>query len=668
MRILGINNTLSFTRRPKPSEEQGLRETINEAYNVLGTKERIVITHGSCFPASGRDTFIGSPYGRAAREYTKFLMLYGFNGNQLGPGGELQVSNYGIIPSPYNSSAFMKNRMFIDLEELTTDKYGKILSQDTYKKVTSNPIVDEKNYTLTDFKKARQIYDIALDESYKNFKTKYRNGVPEVLLLADEYKQFVDKHRARLTEEGIFKVLSKHYGTDNFERWDNDIDKDLIRLVKNGDKSAIHRYNKLLINNKKDINLHKFEQFIATKQIQENKQWREKYGFKYINDLLVGCSKADYWRCQDAFIDGYQLGAYEGPHNNPQTWGIPVLNPRMLFTQDGLGPAGKFLKDKIDYALEFCENLRVDHVMGLIEPYIIENKSLMYDSHHRLINNPYNNPINGQYMSKMKKGNSLLDDYKNYSCEYNHSNGHKTYHSNIMNKIVLPTLKEHGIAPEDVVWEDLCSNPEPFYKVFYEDLKLPGLTQLEFSKVEHSPKNNWHLVGSHDSDPAMKMIERDWVKNSDAWNPLYLAGYLNMDSKRAKLRDEFCKVISTDDRQRVNAKFVELLTSKKFQINFADLLGITEVVYNKPGTNLPSNWLERISPDYIEKYYKNLSSDNPTALNIPQILKSALQARIDMKVVSSKNPDEARKELNFKYKPLLDELQRYADILKEPEN
>ena len=69
----------------------------------------------------------------------------------------------------------------------------------------------------------------------------------------------------------------------------------------------------------------------------------------------------------------------------------------------------------------------------------------------------------------------------------------------------------------------------------------------------------------------------------------------------------------------------------------------------------------------VDLYYKNLSSENPTALNIPEILKKALQAKIDMKIVKSENPDNTRFELNERYKPLLDELQKYADILKEPE-
>ena len=70
----------------------------------------------------------------------------------------------------------------------------------------------------------------------------------------------------------------------------------------------------------------------------------------------------------------------------------------------------------------------------------------------------------------------------------------------------------------------------------------------------------------------------------------------------------------------------------------------------------------------MDKYYENLSSENPTALNVPELLKKSLQAKIDMQVKQSNDWDKTRAELNEKYKPLLDDLQKYADILKEPEN
>lgn len=77
---------------------------------------------------------------------------------------------------------------------------------------------------------------------------------------------------------------------------------------------------------------------------------------------------------------------------------------------------------------------------------------------------------------------------------------------------------------------------------------------------------DWGLVGSHDSDPATKMIKKDWVKDHDAWNIFYLAGFLNSNPKRAKYRDSFCKQIAENDSDRIKAKFAELfLTCKKFR-------------------------------------------------------------------------------------------------------
>lgn len=665
MRILGVeNNLISFKRRPKPEEEKGLQTAVNKAYDAMGTKDRIVITHGSCFPAVGRDTYVGSPYGKAAREYTKFLMLYGFNGNQLGPGGELEYAENQIFASPYSSSAFAKNKLFIDLEELTTEKYGKILSQKTYNKVTKKPEITDIDYAQSDFNEAVKTYDTALSESYKTFKKNLSKGQPQAIKLNKDFEKFCKNHDEILTDEGVFKVLSKYYGTDCFEVWNNELDENLIPELEKGNPEAEIRYDEILKYNKNEIEKYKFEQFIATKQIKENKQWRDEIGFKYFNDLLVGCSKIDHWRCRDAFLEGYQLGVPQGDGQNPQIWHLPVLNPRKLFTADGLGSAGQFLKDKLDYALEFSENIRIDHAMGLIEPYVIENSTLVLDEHKNPINNPYTNPVNGEYMSQMRTPDGeKLDDYSNYSCEYDHGNGYKTYHSNVMNRIVLPALREHGIDPQEAVWEDVCSRPEAFVKVFYDDLHLPGLTQTEWSKIETAPSGNWKVVGSHDSIPAMNMVKREWTKNSDAWNPLYLAGYLNM--ARPYERDEFCKKIANNDNELVKAKFSELLTSEKFQISFADLFGITDTLYNQAGTRNSTNWKERLSADYLDKYYENLSSENPTALNIPEILKTALQAKIDMQIVKSSDPERTRFELNTKYEPLLNELQKYADILKE---
>ena len=445
MHVLGIDNRISFERRPRKDEEPGLKSTIAKTYEALGTKERVIITHGSCFPALNRSTYIGSPYGSAAKEYIKFLTLYGFTGNQLGPGGELEFKDGEIKKSPYNASAFSKNRLFIDLEELTKGKYGKILSENTFNNVTTAPLENDKNYDKTNFAEAAKTYDIALAESYKNFKANVAKGQPEAIALNKEFKTFLKRHNERLTDEGIFKVLAKHYNTDETDDWNNDLDSNLIVYINEGDLDAIDRYNDVKNSNKNEIEQYKFEQFIATKQIKENKEWRDEIGFKYINDLLVGCSKMDRWRYKDAFLQDWEMGARES-EGTSQRWHIPVIDPKKIFVnkngKNELNIGGKFLKEKIDFALEFCENIRVDHAMGLVEPYLLAKSAADSDFENK--DNPKaKNPDIEKYISELKddKGEEY-DKYWDYP--------------KLLTDLILPALHEHGLTNDMPVWEDIC--------------------------------------------------------------------------------------------------------------------------------------------------------------------------------------------------------------------
>lgn len=668
MRVLGINNQITFKRRPTKEEEPGLKETVNKTYEALGTKERVAITHGSCFPALGRSTYIGSPYGNAAKEYTKFLMLYGFNGNQLGPNGELEIIKGKVQPSPYNSSAFAKNKLFIDLEELTKDKYGKILSVETFNNVTKKTETGDKNYDLTDFNEAYKTYNTALKESYNNFKAKVTKGQPEALALNKEFNQFLAKHDERLTDEGLFHIFSNKYETDRFEEWSDEADKNLITNVHRGDADVIERYYDLIDANENEINQYKFEQFIATKQIKENKKWRDSQGFTYINDLLVGCSKMDRWRYQDAFLKDWEMGAKESGGKS-QRWFIPVVDPKKIFKPNTsqLDIGGKFLKEKIDFALEFCENIRIDHAMGLIEPYLL-SKSAAED--------------------EFVNGNEKNHDVEKYISELKDADGNEydTAYPKLLTSLVLPALQKKGITADKAVWEDICSYPDRFVQIYERELHLPKIQNIDWGRAQDKlyrdgRKDDWYLMGSHDNMPAMTYMQRigtlkngsqgEYTREQDAYNSSYLAGYLNMDDGRkniGQIRNELKELYETNDKERIHAKFAELMTTPKFQISFADLLGITDITYNIGGSKRSENWKERISADYLDKYYQNLASENPTALNIPELLKKALQAKIDMQVMAEKeqNRENVRTSLTEKYQPLLDDLQKYADILKEP--
>ncbi len=676
MKVMNISSAYTapvFQRRLRENEKQEYRQdTIQQAYDYLGVKEVAMIMHGSCFPVESQDFGVGSPYSQEAEDIIELEKLHGFNNNQLGPNGKISKADV----SPYKSTVFARNEMFIDLKALKQDKYANILSDSLTNGLLHNLEIkypaDGKNYSYSRFYDAFENYDIALNTAYDNFQKKLMEKNPNAQKLNAEYQEFKKNNKNRLIKEGLFRVLSKTYGTGDFRIWENPIDKDLLNLLKEKNPEAIERYNYLTAKYRKNLNVYSFEQFIADKQIEENKEYRKKHDFKYISDLLVGFSPCDEWINKDAFLPGWRMGCPNGgPNEGPQLWDVPVLDPKKLFREDGsLDVAGRLLRRKIDAALEDCDNVRVDHALGLIDPYIYEESSVELQD--------------GKLSKKFKAGNLShlgFDPNGNYK--------------KILEKIIIPSMKEHGLDPQDAVWEDLSNNDGTwFYEIYKKKHNLPGITQLEFARSEGSSRKNWALLGSHDSQPALKLLrEQDWARNHEAWNPMYLAGFLHWDEARAKERDEFCSKISNNPLDRVKAKFAELfMNSEKIQIAFPDFFGIDQV-YNYGGKNRPTNWKLRLSRDYEDAYYKNLSSDNPTALNLPEILTIAVKAQMDREYIqylNSKKEDikkymsdpvkygemlkavnddaqQYKENLHKRLAPLLERLDKYTNILKEKE-
>lgn len=645
--IRGLNyKSSSFGRKLTKDEEISYRkDALKPAFDYLGTKEVAMILHGTSYPETSLDIGVGSPYGTAAKKIIPFEILHGFNSNQLGPVGVISDAQH---ISPYKSTIFTKNYLFIDFSELTKDKYANILSQNVLKSVFNKPSSGNENFAYSNFAEAFANYEYCIKIANKNFKTKVNNKDPNALRLNQEFKKYINEKKNVVYKEALFNILAKAYSTNDFYKWSED-DKNLISALKQRDNNAIERYKKLVHRSKDDFESFVFGQFIIDKQIEENTKYRKSLGFKYISDFLVGVSPADEWANQDLFLKDYRMGCPHGGPGGPQLWDIPVLNPDKLFkSENELGDAGVYLKKKLEACLDNFDNVRIDHVLGLIDPYIYKKDSV--------------NIVNGKIDLSRFVGNNIsningLDYYGNYK--------------RILEKIILPTLKEHCINKNYPVWEDLCAETEVFNDIYHKKHNLTGLTQLEWMRGEnYQHTENWGLVGSHDSEPAQKMIQKDWVKNGDAWNIFYLAGFLNTNPARAKYRDEFCKNIAENDMDRVKAKFAELfLTSQKVQISFADFLGINKT-YNKGGSENELNWKLRLNKDFEDSYYKNLASENPTAINMPEVLKIAVQAKADSDTIKKAHElglpaDVISAENNLQVQQILDNLSKYENILKE---
>ena len=642
------NDNVNFGRKLKEEEKPEYSKTIHDALDYLGVKNLSMIVHGSSFPSDNRDTAIGSPYSKGADKFVDFIKMNGFNSVQLGPGGSIGKKDN----SPYISKVFAKNELFIDLEPLKTKKYANILSEKTYNSLTTkNKETKDKNYNYTDFNKAFNNYDVALKEAYENFKTKVEAKDQDALKLNKEYQTFKEENKNWVENDGLFKVLKKMHNDKNFEVW-NAVDKNLPQGLKDGDKESQRRYKEIMAKHGEDIELNTFTQFLADKQLKDNTKHRKEIGFNYIGDLLVGFNESDVWANQNAFLSGWKLGCpFGGVDNSPQTWGIPVLDPKKLLNKDGsLGESGKLLKEKIAYSLKNYDNVRIDHALGLVDPYIYKENTV----------------------HKSANGAVQRDKLWANNVSYMHDIDPDGNFKQVLSKIVLPTFKEFGVDKNEAVWEDLGSTTPAFDWVYHNQENLPGITQTLWSRAEHAPrKENWSLVVSHDFEPASEMVQKDWVRKSDAWNVDYLSGYLNPDPATSQRRNDYKNEIINSKQSRVDSKFTELFRgTKNLQIMFSDFLGINKT-YNVGGQDNKDNWKLRVDNDFEDDNYRSLQDENSYALNMPEILAQAVRAKSGMEVAKisgdTYKANAKRTELDNKLKPLLEKLDSFKDILKEKE-
>ena len=654
----------SFGRRLREDEKPQFEKTMHDAFDYLGIKNRALIVHGSCFPSkidnnarkitedytistlNGKNPFIGSPY--MAKDFTDFVKLNGFNAIQLGPNGKLNKRDN----SPYHASVFAKNELFLDYDRLKTDEYANILSDNDLNSVKIFKSVNNKNYEMADFNEAQSISKVITRTAYRNFRRSLANGSLKAKKLDDEFIQYKIENNYWLEKDSVFRLFSDIYGTDDFTQWENELDRNLISKINKGDKAAIERYEQVKnrSNSKLRIDEYKFVQFLVDKQEAEDKEIRQADGMQYIGDLLVGFSYADEWANPDAFLKDWRVGAPDGGKNGgPQLWNIAVLNPKTLFNHDGsLGVSGQLLKHKIERTIDGVENVRVDNVMGLVDPYVYKS-------------------------SAVKEDGSISPEDRNFLA-YTDLDKERNY-PKIMHDILLPTLREHGINPHDVVWENLGNQSDTFKSVFYggkygdktfEDEKFSGVTYSKGIKMELNKDYTYSFMSTHDNEPSAELLNQDWIYSNEGWNPLYLAGYLipPYNQEQANLSAQFCRKIEQNPRARLNAKYAELFRgTPNIQVSFADLFGIDKT-YNVGGQAKAENWKLRINPDYEKTYHKSLETGEEPAMNMPELLKLAVNSKAGLEIAKG---EKSEYEANSEIADLNARLSHWYDVLKEEE-
>ena len=603
------------------------KDTIKDALHVLGKKNLALILQGVSFPSDDDENIgFGTYNSNGAKRLFKYLKGI-FSAVQLGPCGKTKISD----SSPYTGTVFSKNPLFINLKDLTTEKWDKILSEKTLNKIIEqNPSNEE---TRAAYVYAIESVELAAKEFYKNFK---KNASKK---LKNEFIAFKEENAFWLDKDALYEALTIENNSDYWPQWENDVDKHLFGNI--SAKVAEKRITEIEKKYADVIETYKLEQFIVQKQTDETLAYTKRLGLKLIADRQVAFSDRDNWAYQSLFLEGWCLGCPPDYFSEDgQAWGFSVVDPEKLFNKDGsLGEAGILLKKL--YTKMFKENpggVRIDHTVGLIDPWVYKKGHLpkVEEGAGRLYSSPKHPELAKYSIAKVENINTTPIEGKFATPDDekwidNLSDEQVTLYGRMIEKIVIASAIDAGLDKDSIIAEDLGTLTYPVVSVM-KKYGLQGMKLVQFVVAEEEDHpyrcknivpNSWVMVGTHDNEPIRMWASK--LTNTEEANP-YIKNLIEDLCSEFGNKDEIWHKMYTDEKFFGFMKLVECFASKSenVQVFFTDFFGINEV-YNTPGTSGDPNWTLRL-PNNFEKLYKEkLQSDE--ALNLPLAMIYAMKAR-----------------------------------------
>ena len=579
MKINAIGQTPAFGRKPNAKEMQVYTSSLNQGLELLGKQVDIILHNASAPSVKAENVGIGSLFSRTSvKKLFPFLKEHGISGIQQEPNGLRKASDN----SPYAPESSAKNILMIPLEKLTSKEYGHILSKETFEKIVANN-PDKKN---VNYDYVRSAYDIALKEAFNN---------------AKESKEFLDfkaQKEAKYEQSAIFHILNK---VNQGKKW-SALDLGLYSTADK--KKATARIAEIKTQYKNDYDFFIFNQMILEKENEKSNKLAQKTGLKIIGDSPVAQTAVDEWVHKNLFLRGKAIGCPPDYFSKSgQRWGFKYYDPEKIFNKDGsLGEAGEVLKQKYEeYFASFPGGIRIDHVIGLIDPFIYTTAS--------------------KKMTPQNSGRiySIEGKYKKHSLDE---------YAMLFTKIIMPAAEKYGLDKSSLICEDLGDATKPVQEIM-KKLELSGISVTQFDhRGATTPAKNTIMIGSHDNQSFLEYVESKFRNVKDKGflrKTRLLARDTAPKDATTKEIKEYRESIRKDRRNFVAASFAELFTSpaKRVQIFFTDFFGIAKT-YNRPGTST-GNWSLRLGENFEEDYYKAVAEGK--APNFANAVATALRQR-----------------------------------------
>ncbi len=607
---------------------------IRKALKALGKKNFVFIMHNGSFPSvEGENTGFGTINSQAGKNFIDYASGL-FDAIQMGPAGKTKSSD----SSPYTGTIFSNNPLFIDLKELTTDKWHKILSEKTFKDIVDNNPNKDKNKTSYSYITKRQ--DEALTEAYENF-----------LKLNDkklnaEFETYKIENDSWLDKDSLYEAFALENGTDYWPNWKNKADKNVFNPKSIEEKIEYgKRIDEMSKKYAKEIDKYKFIQFVLNKQNVETKKYADSKNIKMIADRQVAFSDRDCWAYQSLFLEGWCLGCPPDYFSKDgQAWGFPVIDPGKLYNSDGsLGEAGILMKNL--FKKMFKENpggVRIDHIVGLIDPWVYKagKKPMPEQGAGRLYSSPEHPELSKYAIAKLEDLDTTLTPDKEKRVKSLTEEQIRLY-GRLIEKIVIAAAKEEGLTKDSIVCEDLGTLTNPVAAVMKEyELLGMKLTQFTVPTEDDDPyrcknitKKCWAMIGTHDNQPV-SLWANSLVHTHEGY--LHVKNLVEDLFKEAPNKDEIIVKMTNDENFLKETKLVELFAcqAENIQIFFTDFFGMNQT-YNTPGTSGDKNWSLRLPNNFAQM----------ETINLPLLLKKAIIARGSEFAKTNKNIIEELDEI-----------------------
>ncbi|MFH1753541.1 MAG: 4-alpha-glucanotransferase, partial [Candidatus Omnitrophota bacterium] len=174
------------------------------------------------------------------------------------------------------------------------------------------------------------------------------------------FRQYVEDNSFWIEDYALFHALYNEHNGQGWWEWEDE--------YKNRDKVALERFSE---SHAKEITFYKYMQFLYYERWQKTRGYARARGKKIAGDMPIYPSKnsAEAWARQDMFDLTKDAGAPPEKETDPegQNWHAPTYK-----WQDMEEAVTDFWRQRIRYAAQFYDAIRIDHLLGLCSEWLID--------------------------------------------------------------------------------------------------------------------------------------------------------------------------------------------------------------------------------------------------------------------------------------------------------